>query len=46
MFNHRDADYVQKMLKFTSEVDVIIEMAAHANLGKDLEILTKGEFTR
>jgi len=39
--NHKDPDYLQQILKLTGGrgVDVILEMAAHLNLGKDLTLL-------
>lgn len=41
VFNHKDPAYLEKILKFTDSkgVDVILEMAAHVNLGKDLTLL-------
>ena len=41
VFDHGAADYLAEIMKATSDrgVDVILEMAAHVNLGKDLTIL-------
>jgi len=41
VFNHRDSDYVKKLMEATKGegVDLILEMAAHANLGNDLDII-------
>jgi len=43
IFNHRDEDYVKKLMEATKGegVDLIVEMAAHANLGHDLDIIKK-----
>lgn len=40
--NHHDPDYLSNVMKFTDGkgVDVIVEMAAHLNLGKDLGLLS------
>jgi NADPH2:quinone reductase len=42
--NHRTANYTDDILKATGGrgVDVIVEMAAHVNLGRDLSLLAKG----
>src|SRR5262245_36378196 len=42
--NHRAAGYADEIVKATGGrgVDVIIEMAAHVNLGRDLGLLAKG----
>jgi len=42
-FNHKAPDYLAKILEATEGqgVDVILEMAAHVNLGKDLSLLSK-----
>jgi NADPH:quinone reductase len=42
--NHRSSGYTDEILKATGGrgVDVIIEMAAHVNLGRDLGLLAKG----
>ena len=42
VFDHRASDYLAAIMKVTAGrgVDVILEMAAHLNLGKDLTILT------
>jgi NADPH2:quinone reductase len=39
--NHRDADYLSRVMPFTAGrgVDVILEMLANVNLDKDLEVL-------
>jgi NADPH2:quinone reductase len=44
VFDHKDPTYLEKILKFTGGkgVDVILEMAAHVNLGKDLTLLGPG----
>lgn len=41
VFNHRQADYLDQILKKTDGkgVDLILEMLANVNLGKDLKIL-------
>ena len=41
VLNHRDADYMQKVMELTGGrgADVIVEMLANVNLDKDLEIL-------
>jgi NADPH2:quinone reductase len=41
--NHREANYLDAVLTFTGGkgVDVVLEMAAHANLDKDLSVLAK-----
>jgi NADPH2:quinone reductase len=44
VFNHRDPDYLEAIMRATDGrgVDVILEMAAHVNLDKDLWLLAKG----
>lgn len=44
LFNHREKDYTASMLTATgnSGFNVIVENAAHINLGKDLEMLSPG----
>ncbi|XP_030427966.1 quinone oxidoreductase isoform X3 [Gopherus evgoodei] len=44
MFNHREADYVDKIKEFSAVqgVDVIIEMLANVNLATDLQLLSPG----
>ncbi|TFK11155.1 Na(+)/H(+) exchange regulatory cofactor NHE-RF2 [Platysternon megacephalum] len=44
MFNHREADYVDKIKEFSGVqgVDVIIEMLANVNLATDLQLLSPG----
>jgi len=44
VFNHKDADYMQAIMTATNGqgVDVILEMLANVNLGKDLELLKAG----
>jgi len=44
VFNHRVPDHFEQIMNATSGrgVDVIVEMLANANLGKDLTILAKG----
>src|SRR6266542_3735212 len=44
VFNHRTPDHFEQIMKATSGrgVDVIVEMLANVNLGKDLTILAKG----
>jgi NADPH2:quinone reductase len=41
VFDHEAPDYLEQIMKATSRrgVDVIVELAAHVNLGKDLTIL-------
>ena len=41
--NHRSPGYLEELKSFTDGkgVDIILEMAAHVNLGKDLPLLTK-----
>jgi NADPH:quinone reductase len=41
--NHHAPDYLKQMLELTGGrgVDIILEMAAHTNLGKDLTVLAK-----
>lgn len=43
VLNHKDADYLQKLTALTDGKgpDVILEMASHHNLGKDLTVLAK-----
>lgn len=40
--DHKDPAYLDKILELTGGVDVILEMLANVNLGKDLGILAKG----
>ena len=44
MFDHRTPDHFEQIMKATDGrgVDVIVEMLANVNLGKDLTILAKG----
>ncbi|MBI4657475.1 MAG: NADPH:quinone reductase [Verrucomicrobia bacterium] len=44
VLNHRESDYAEKILKFTAGqgVDLILEMLANVNLGKDLTLLARG----
>src|SRR5579859_8020831 len=44
VLNHTQLDYLEQLMSLTSGrgVDVILEMAAHINLGKDLPLLAKG----
>jgi NADPH2:quinone reductase len=44
VFDHRASDHFEQIMKATGErgVDVIVEMLANVNLGKDLTILAKG----
>ena len=44
MFDHRVPDHFEQIMKATGGhgVDVIVEMLANVNLGKDLTILAKG----
>jgi NADPH2:quinone reductase len=41
--DHQDPDYLKQLMEFTQGqgVNIILEMAAHLNLGKDLGLLTK-----
>lgn len=43
VLNHKDPDYLQKLTAFTDGKgpEVILEMASHHNLGKDLTVLAK-----
>lgn len=43
VLNHRSENYTQELMQLTSDrgVDVILEMLANVNLGKDLSLLTK-----
>lgn len=43
-FNHREHDYTDKIMKATKGrgVDVIVEMLANVNLGKDLQMVAQG----
>ena len=42
--NHREPNYLDEVMRFTGGrgVDVILEMAAHVNLDKDLAVLARG----
>eukprot|EP00039_Didymoeca_costata_P026332 m.15717 g.15717 ORF g.15717 m.15717 type:complete len:356 (+) comp5474_c0_seq2:44-1111(+) len=44
VFNHRDENYVEEIVKATEGkgVDIILEMLANVNLAKDLELLGHG----
>ena len=44
VFDHRDPDHFEQIMKATNGrgVDVIVELLANVNLGKDLTILAKG----
>jgi NADPH:quinone reductase len=44
VFDHRAPDHFEQVMKATNErgVDVIVELLANVNLGKDLPILAKG----
>jgi NADPH2:quinone reductase len=44
VFNHRDPDYLDQIMKATGGrgIDVVLEMAAHINLDRDLSLLTRG----
>ena len=44
VLDHTSADYLKTLMGLTQDagVDLIIELAAHVNLGKDLTILSKG----
>ncbi len=43
VLNHRSPGYLEELKSFTDGkgVDIVLEMAAHANLGKDLPLLAK-----
>ena len=43
MLDHHDPDYLRKLMEITGGrgVDLIVEMAAHINLGKDLTVLAR-----
>lgn len=42
VFNHNSPTYLEEIRKESSGLNVIIENAAHINLGKDLTLLSKG----
>jgi NADPH2:quinone reductase len=44
VFNHREPGYIESIMKSTGGrgVDVVLEMAAHINLDKDLGLLARG----
>ena len=44
VLNHKATDYLARLMDFTEGhgVDIILEMAAHQNLGKDLALLAPG----
>jgi NADPH:quinone reductase len=44
VLDHSQPDYLDELVALTNDrgVDVIVEMAAHINLGKDLPLLAKG----
>lgn len=44
VLDHRSSDYLERIMALTNNrgVDVILEMLANANLGKDLTILARG----
>lgn len=44
VFNRREGDYLEKVLAWSGGrgVDIILEMLANANLGKDLRLLARG----
>ncbi len=44
VLDHREADYLDKVLTLTASVgvDVVVEMLANVNLGKDLNVLARG----
>ena len=43
VLNHRDADYLQRLLPLTDGrgVDVVLEMLANVNLDRDLDVLAQ-----
>lgn len=43
VLDHHDPDYLRQLMRLTGDVgvDLILEMASHINLGKDLTILAK-----
>jgi NADPH2:quinone reductase len=43
VLNHHESDYLEELMKVTGGrgVDIILEMASHTNLGKDLTVLAK-----
>ena len=43
VLNHHESDYLEELVKVTGGrgVDIILEMASHTNLGKDLTVLAK-----
>lgn len=42
VYNHREEGYLEKMRKEVGDIDLIVENAAHLNLGKDLQLLARG----
>ena len=44
MLDHHAAGYLEQLMKLTADkgADIILEMAAHTNLGKDLPVLSRG----
>jgi NADPH2:quinone reductase len=44
VLDHRSPDYLEQLMKLTSGrgVDVVLEMLANVNLGKDLSVLARG----
>ncbi|GMH41341.1 hypothetical protein BSKO_09251 [Bryopsis sp. KO-2023] len=42
VYNHRDKEYLAKLKESCGGVDLVIEMASHFNLGKDLTIMKPG----
>jgi NADPH2:quinone reductase len=44
VLDHRSSDYLDRLMKLTSGrgVDVVLEMLANVNLGKDLTVLARG----
>jgi len=44
VLDHHDPDHIEQIMKFTQDqgADVILEMLANVNLGRDLTILAKG----
>jgi NADPH2:quinone reductase len=43
VLDHTSSDYLKQLMSLTAEagVELILEMAAHSNLGKDLTVLAK-----
>jgi NADPH:quinone reductase len=42
VFNHRDPDYLSKIKAVANGIDIVLEMAASANLPKDISLMNPG----